>query len=237
MTAFADVPLQVFAGARVTDCGGMPRVVLHGRVSSVGEVVFGSFRGLFEIIATSAATLTGLLFVAMSVEKSGTKTHPAVIRDFRAAAALLAFTNPLAVSLFGLIPKTNIGYPAVVLGVIGALFTVAGTRTIVTLPELRGHRRPQLTLIVILLVAFGFELVFGIDLIAHGHRSSAVAAIGDVLVTSLLIGIARAWELVGDWDTGIVSSIGLLVGHRPVALKATEATSSAEPPPPEGATT
>jgi hypothetical protein len=34
-----------------------------------------------------------------------------------------------------------------------------------------------------------------------------------VLVASLLIGIGRAWELVGDWDTGLFSSIGLLVGH------------------------
>jgi hypothetical protein len=199
----------------------------------VDNVVLGNFRGLFEIIATSAATLTGLLFVAMSVEKSGTKTHPAVIRDFRAAAALLAFTNPLTVSLFGLIPKTNIGYPAVVLGVIGALFTVAGTRTIMSLPELRGHRRPQLTLIVILLVAFGFELVFGMALILNANRTTAVATIGDVLVTSLLIGIARAWELVGDWDTGIVSSIGLLVGHRPVTHNA--AAASTEPTPPEDA--
>ena len=38
--------------------------------------------------------------------------------------------------------------------------------------------------------------------------------IGDVLIASLLIGIARAWELVGNWDTGIVSSIALLAGHR-----------------------
>ena len=37
---------------------------------------------------------------------------------------------------------------------------------------------------------------------------------GDVLIASLLIGIARAWELVGEWDTGIVSSIALLVGHK-----------------------
>ena len=35
--------------------------------------------------------------------------------------------------------------------------------------------------------------------------------LGDVLVAMLLIGIARAWELVGDRDTGIVSSLAVLV--------------------------
>ena len=35
------------------------------------------------------------------------------------------------------------------------------------------------------------------------------------LVTSLLVGIARAWELVGDRDTGISASIAVLAGHPP----------------------
>jgi hypothetical protein len=31
----------------------------------------------------------------------------------------------------------------------------------------------------------------------------------------LLIGIARAWELVGDRDTGIITSIAVLAGYEP----------------------
>ena len=37
--------------------------------------------------------------------------------------------------------------------------------------------------------------------------------IGNVLAASLLIGIGRSWELVGDRDTGIVSSLAALAGH------------------------
>ncbi len=37
--------------------------------------------------------------------------------------------------------------------------------------------------------------------------------IGNVLVASLLIGVARSWELVGDRDTGISASIAALTGH------------------------
>jgi hypothetical protein len=36
-----------------------------------------------------------------------------------------------------------------------------------------------------------------------------------VLIASLLIGIGRAWELVGSWDTGIISSIRYMFGHPP----------------------
>src|ERR1022692_5104656 len=96
-------------------------------VCRVGVVVLGNYRDLFTVIGTSAATLTGLLFVAMSVSESRTRTHP-VIREFRAAASLLAFTNAFAVSLFGLVPGTNIGYPAAILGVIGVLLDRKSTR-------------------------------------------------------------------------------------------------------------
>ncbi len=39
--------------------------------------------------------------------------------------------------------------------------------------------------------------------------------IGYALVTSLLVGIARAWELVGNRDTGIIASVAVLTGHAP----------------------
>jgi hypothetical protein len=68
-----------------------------------------------------------------------------------------------------------------------------------------------------LLLVFGFQIVDGIELIIDSHHGGALATIGDVLVASLLIGIGRAWELVGDWDTGIFSSINRLIGRQPQA--------------------
>jgi hypothetical protein len=194
-------------------------------------MVRGTFGNLFAVVAGSAATLTGLLFVAMSVAKTRTKGHPPVIREFRAAAALIAFINALTVSLFALVPGTNAGYPATILGLVGLFFTGAGTRTTLTLPELRKQRRPQLYLIVLLLVAFGCELIFGIALIGRPDRSWALEDVGYVLIASLLIGIARAWELVGDWDTGIVSSIALLLGLK--SMSGSPADPSAETAHPE----
>ena len=177
-------------------------------------MVVGDYRGLFVVIATSAATLIGLLFVAMSVSKGRSQAHPQVIREFRAAAALLAFTNPFTVSLFGLVPGTNLGYPAAIVGVIGVTFAAAGVRATISLPSPM-RRRPQATLILALLLVFGLQIVFGVVLIIHPHRSGTLATIGYVLVASLLIGIGRAWELVGDWDTGLFASVALLIGHHP----------------------
>jgi hypothetical protein len=191
-------------------------------MSRVEAVLAGSYRELFAAIGTAAATLTGLLFVAVSVSESHARSHP-VVREFRAAAALLAFTNSLAVSLFGLVPGTNIGYPAAIFGVIGIFFAAAGLRTIASLaapqpqpqpqrqPQLR--RRPQIVLITALLLMFGFELAYGIALIVNPDRTSHVATIGYVLIASLLIGIARAWELVGGWSSSIGSSIAVLTGR------------------------
>jgi hypothetical protein len=38
--------------------------------------------------------------------------------------------------------------------------------------------------------------------------------IGYALAASVLVGIGRAWELVGDIDTGLTASLTVLTGHR-----------------------
>ena len=184
-------------------------------LTKLENVVFGDYRELFVVIATSAATLVGLLFVAVSVSKGRSLAHPQLIREFRAAAALLALTNPFTVSLFGLVPGTNLGYPTAIVGAIGVTFAAAGIRVTMSLPSRLRHRRPQATLLLALLLIFGLQIAFGVVLIIHPHRTGTIANVGYVLVASLLVGIGRAWELVGDWDTGLFASVGLLLGHHP----------------------
>ncbi len=176
-------------------------------------MVIGGFRDLFVAIATCAATLIGLLFVAMSIAQGRIQAHPQEIREFRAAAALLAFTNAFSVALFGLVPGTNVGIPAAIVGLIGLFFTAAGVRTIVSLHVEKGQRRPQLVLVIALLLVFGYEFVYGIELMINSHHGGALTAVAFGLIASLLIGIGRAWELVGEWDTGIFASVGRLIGR------------------------
>ncbi len=180
-------------------------------------VITGAYRDLFAAIATAAAALTGLLFVAISVApRPSSTTGDAVLQDVRAAASLLAFTNALAVSLFGLVPGNNVGYPAAVLGVIGVLFAAAAARSIFankSTPQSRRWR--QLSWIVLYLLVFGFELAIGLSLLLDSRRNSHRGLLSDLLVASLLMGVARAWELVGRRDSGIISSLAVLAGRDP----------------------
>ena len=78
-----------------------------------------------------------------------------------------------------------------------------------------GQRRGQLSLLNLLLLIFGTELVCGIILLGDSRSQPALDVLCGALVCSLLVGIARAWELVGDRSVGIFSSIGLLTQKAP----------------------
>ena len=177
-----------------------------------------SYREFFIAVATCAAGLTGLLFVAISVRpREGAAGRPPVIQQIRAASALLAFTNALAVSLFGVVPGNNAGYAAFVVGVIGILFTAASIRSMVTSQDVSGvQARQQTGLIVLLFAAFGGELACGVGLTSNNTSVFGATLLSNTLVALLLIGIARAWELVGNRDTGVLASLAVLTGldHR-----------------------
>ena len=178
-----------------------------------------SYRELFTAVATCAAGLTGLLFVAISVgPRESVAVLPAVIQQIRAASALLAFINALAVSLFGLVSVNSAGYAAISVGVGGILFIAASIRSIVTSPDVSAEQAwRQAGLIVLLLAAFGSEVACGIGLTSKSTAVFGPAWLSYTLIVLLLVGIARAWELVGNRDTGIFASIVVLTGldHRP----------------------
>ncbi len=135
----------------------------------------------------------------------------------RAAAAILAFTNAITVALFGLVPGNDIGYPAVVVALGGILFTLAGARSIFASHLPRRYWRQQVAFVAALLAVFGFELDSGLDLLGNAGDSSAAHELCDLLIILLAVGIARAWELVGDRDTGVVASLLALAGRETTA--------------------
>lgn len=179
-------------------------------------MVSAAYRDLFSAVATASGALTGLLFVALSlVPGRSTGSGLSVIQQVRAAAAWLAFTNALAVALFGLVPGTNVGYPALILGVTGIAFTGAGIRSILISQATFRQQLRQLGLAVFLVLIFGTELIAGIVLLARPDSGTSTQVIGYALVASLLVGVARSWELVGERDTGLIASIMTLTAGRP----------------------
>lgn len=203
-------------GAHITRFWVQTRPSRAGRVNEFfGLVTHADYREMLLAIAGAARALTGLLFVALSVAPRREPTQgPGIIRQVRAGAALLAFTKAVAVSLFGLVPQTNVGYPSVTLGVIGLFFTAASIRSVASSGATAGQLRAQLGLIGLLLLIFGTELIAGIAAVADPAGSNPPEIIGYALVASVLVGIGRAWELVGDIDTGLTASLTVLTGHR-----------------------
>jgi hypothetical protein len=178
-------------------------------------MVSNASREFFVTVAQASAGLTGLLFVALSVSRERTPPELIVVRQVRAAAALFTFTSVLAISLYALIRNVNVGYPALIIGVIGVSFVAAGARSIRDSSSGRQLRR-QSSLMIILILTFGCEIVFGIWLIASSRNGDAMDDLQYAMASSLLIGIARSWGLAGEMNTGLFNSLSVLTGRKKV---------------------
>jgi hypothetical protein len=179
-------------------------------------VVPPDIHDLFLAAASVAGALIGLLFVAISVaadrlarDKAGTQVH-----RIRASAALTAFTNALAVSLFALVPGQKIGPTAVAVGATGLVFIAAVLLSLVRLRQVRWSTVRDALFLVGLAVMFVIQLIQGIAVILRPDNPGAVSTIAILVIVCFLIGIARSWELIGAPSFGIMHEVTALVrGH------------------------
>jgi hypothetical protein len=170
-------------------------------------------REFFAASAGVAGALIGLLFVAISVsaerlarEKPGTQVH-----RIRATAALTAFTNALAVSLFSLIPGEKIAVTSVVVAAFGLLFVAAALLSLVRLRQLRWAGVRDALFLLGLAVVFVLQLAEGLAVNADPGNSGDVNTIAILVVCCFFIGIARAWELIGGPSIGITREVTALI--------------------------
>jgi hypothetical protein len=174
-------------------------------------------RDFFAASAGVAGALIGLLFVAISVstERLAREKAEAQVHRIRAVAAFSAFTNALAVSLFALIPGQKIGPTSVAVAAAGLVFVAAALLSLIRLRLIRWPVISDALFLVGLAVVFVCQLIEGIGIIAGPGNSGDVDTIAILVVCCFLVGIARAWELIGGPSIGFTREVtALVLGHR-----------------------
>jgi small-conductance mechanosensitive channel len=172
---------------------------------------FGPF---FAATAAVAGALIGLLFVALSVAPERTDRNERIVDDVRAGIAFSCLVNPLAVSLFALIPGMDIGQTAGAVGVVS--FASCCALALVLLREAAPGRlrRQQLWRLAIQALVFAYAAFVGFEL-AHRAKDEGLERTVCVLIVVLfLIGIARAWQLIGARDASLVGEVARTIGSR-----------------------
>jgi len=159
-----------------------------------------------------AGALIGLLFVAISVSapRMARQGHEAQLHRVRASAALTAFLNALVISLFALIPGRKIGLTAVIVGVLG-LAVVAALLSLWRVRHARWATARDAVFLLGLVVVFIVQMITGVQIIAQPADSGNVNQIAVLVIVCFLIGIARAWELIGGPSIGLTREVTAMI--------------------------
>jgi hypothetical protein len=161
----------------------------------------GDYTNFFLSSTTLAGALTGLLFVAVSLAPERMLGAQASEQQRSVAAtAFTALLDALWISLFGLRPGNALPRAGLVLGLLGAVSTVA---LIVRLYRARSRERLSRRwpfLMAFIVALYGAQVVTAFTASSAAQAPSAAATLVMVMFG---VGIARSWELLGLRSGGI----------------------------------
>lgn len=162
------------------------------------------FHDYFVAAAGVAGALIGLLFVAISVaQERFAGSGDATLHLVRASAALTAFSNALVVSLFALIPADSLGPAAIAVGAVGITFVTGAVLALLRVRRVRWSDTVDLSFLVGLVIVFVVQIVYGSRLSGGADVRADTEGLAVLVVVCFVIGVARAWELVGGPSIGL----------------------------------
>jgi hypothetical protein len=170
------------------------------------------FAEFFLASAGAGGAFVGLLFVAISIGPQRTFGGPAITgapRQHLAEAAFLVLVNGFVVSSIALIPGSAVGWVALVLGVWGVF--AAGRLGWVFARFHRDGSSPHtswrnvlrtVSVSLTAAVIFAIEALFGLLFALEPTDTDALRGLAFVIVGLYVLGILRAWILLGDPQHG-----------------------------------
>jgi hypothetical protein len=159
----------------------------------------------YFIASTGAsAALVGLIFVAISLAPKET-VMPGAAPERRAIAggSFLALVNIFFISLSALDTSDNLGWNVLVLSIIGLVNSLWLGIPLFTRKRSQGRLIANMILVLVSLFVYGSELFQAVSLIRNSGDFGAVSALAGTLVYVYIIGLVRAWELLGVEQIGI----------------------------------
>ncbi|HEY7983185.1 MAG TPA: hypothetical protein VID73_03395 [Ktedonobacterales bacterium] len=209
-------------------------------------MVTSAYFDYFLAMAGAVAALTGLLFVAISIQQERTFGPGAPLE--RRAVAGTAFTALIAaffISTEALLPETDIGFSCLALAGLGLLTTLRlGVELVASQFQPRPRSRPlwlrlarALVLLLTSLLIYTLLFLVGKQLLAHPRDTTALGEVAVLLQVLCGLGLFRAWELLGASRQGFLSWLNPLLDlDEPGVAVPPAAPASAAAPEPVAAT-
>jgi hypothetical protein len=156
--------------------------------------VFGEWQSFYILVGSAAATLVGLIFVAMSVGSSLITAKDLPALRVAVSPTIVQFLSVLATSAVVLVPilsATLLGILLVVVGLISCGLTVAGV------PVLRrAHPNVHAWVWYFVVPGLGYILFIGSGIGLLLHVGQAATGLGLATLLLLVGGVRNAWDLV-----------------------------------------
>lgn len=153
----------------------------------------------YVIIGSSAAALTGLMFVVITLAKDSSRTPNEGAVSAYSTPTIIHFGAALLISAIASAPWHSLGPAGLTIGlvgVVGILYVGVVLRMIISLPTSTYEAVLEDWLFNVILPLIVYVTFVGMAFLIHSHPEGALFGVGGATLLLLFIGIHNAWDIV-----------------------------------------